>query len=94
MRAYRLLQRICKLLARCVMNGIDYVSYVVSEVKNSDRNTGWKEDEMTELMTAQQGTREELALAHDRREFWKRLMEEGSNGSASDTPGGTGVATP
>ncbi len=69
---YRLLVSLCR-------SGTDYLLYVVEEFRNSDRHKGWTPGEMTVLLTAQEGTREEIELAHARRSFWNQLVGVESN---------------
>lgn len=66
-----------RLLVSLLKSGIDYVSYAVEEFRNSDKDKGWSPGEMTVLLSAQEGTREEIELAHARRSFWNQLVGSG-----------------
>ena len=77
MRVFNQLRKTYSLLVRLLDYGTDYIRYLLEELSNSERDTGWKEGEMTLLLTAQQGTREEQQLAHARKSFWQNLMTEG-----------------
>jgi hypothetical protein len=45
------------------------------EIRNV-QSPDWKADEMTHLLTGQEGTREERAMAIKRRKFWDSLRED------------------
>lgn len=70
--------RTVKALYSYLLAGIDWLRYCVAEFRNVDRHHGWEPGEMTELLSGQQGTRDEIHLARVRREFWTRLADDGT----------------